>query len=210
MSLSTSNSMLQRRFGVHRFPAVKACRGRDVVGFTLLEVLVALAAAGLLVAMIASVLGRGTVVSSALEQASEGQRSRGVLHRLLSMDLRNVLPDTEITFTDQGFTLETGHNHLLPGPMPVTVTWFFTDQGLQRDEEQLELGYVRSTVIMPELESWALALYDLSESRWIDLRSWLHAGDRPFPAGMRLDLQAPGHHSWRFVFRLPLQHDAAL
>ncbi|GAB6059198.1 prepilin-type N-terminal cleavage/methylation domain-containing protein [Desulfonatronum parangueonense] len=204
------DSMPPRRFGLHRLPEVRASRGCGVFGFTLLEVLVALAAAGLLVTMVASVLMRGAVASSALEQAAEAQRARGVLHRLLSMDLRYVLPDTEITFTEHGFSLETGHNHLLPGPMPMTVTWLFSNQGLRRDEEQLDLTYVRSKVIMPEMESWALALYDLSESRWIDLRSWLRAGDRPSPAGMRLDLQAPGHAPWRFVFRLPLHHEPAL
>lgn len=176
-------------------------------GFTLLEILVALVAAGLLAFMISAVLGRGIVASSALEEVSHGQRSRIVLYRLLSMDLRNMEKDGELTVTDQGFSLQTSHNHLLPGPLPMTVTWDFSEAGIRRTEELPDLAYTQSVVLVADLESCTLTFFDLSEKRWTDSRAWLHGTDHPAPVGIRLEVRMGRNEQWELVHRLPLEHD---
>jgi prepilin-type N-terminal cleavage/methylation domain-containing protein len=137
----------------------------SLTGFTLVEILVALVVAGMLIALLASILGRGIVASSALGEASADQRSRVVLHRLLSMDLRGMIPETELTITEQGFTVETVNNHLVPGPLPMTVTWDFSQRQVRRTEEQPDLDYVQELLVISELRAWSLAFHDLTEGR---------------------------------------------
>lgn len=180
-------------------------------GFTLVEILVALVVAGMLTALLAAILGRGVVASSALEETVENQRSRVVLHRLLGMDLRGMLPETELTISEQGFTVETVNNHLVPGPLPVTVTWDFSRRQVRRTEEQPDLDYVQELLVISNLHAWSLAFHDLTEGRWVDLRSWLHGTERPAPAGLRLELRPSGAQAaWDLVHRLPLEHDAPI
>ncbi len=184
---------------------------RPFPGFTLVEILVALVVAGMLTALLAGILGRGIVASSALGEASNDQRSRVVLHRLLSMDLRGMLPETELTITEQGFTVETVNNHLVPGPLPVTVTWDFSQRQVRRIEEQPDLDYIQELLVISNLQDWSLAFHDLTEGRWIVLRSWLHGTERPAPAGLRLELRPSGAQAaWDLVHRLPLEHDAPI
>jgi prepilin-type N-terminal cleavage/methylation domain-containing protein len=191
----------------HFFPVPKPRHPHSISGFTLIEVLTALVAAGLLTAMIAAVLSRGLTASSALEDISKQQRTRAVIYKLLSMDIRSMLPDTELTITEQGFSLESCHNHLLPGPLPVTVTWSFSDETLIRREEKPELNYSRAMTVASDLENWKLAFFDLSENRWVELKSWLQPPERPAPAGLQLHLYRKHLGLMEFVHRLPLQPD---
>lgn len=180
-------------------------------GFTLVEILVAVMAAGLLTAMVAALLGRGMTASSALEDAAQAQQSRMVLARLLSMDLRNMLPDTELTLTASGFSLETSHNHLLPGPLPVTVEWRFGDEALIRLEEQPRLEYARQRSLLGNLRGWDLDLYDLEREQWVGLQSWPRDEDQPAPAGLRLRLRPQGRGNELVVVqRLPLHQETGL
>lgn len=182
---------------------------RSAPGFTLVELLVALLVAGMLTALLAMILGRGSVASSALEETAKHQHSRVVLHRLLSMDLRNMLPETHLDIADQKFTMETTHNHLVPGPLPMSVTWDFSRDRLRRIEEQPDLEYRKELILIAELAQWSLALYDLTENRWVDLHSWQHGPQRAAPAGLRLELRVPDAASaWSIIHRLPLEHDA--
>lgn len=188
-----------------------SCPTPSPPGFTLVEILVALVVAGMLTALLAAILGRGVVASSALEETVENQRSRIVLQRLLSMDLRGMLPETEMTITEHGFTLETVNNHLVPGPLPMTVTWDFTQRQVRRTEEQPDLDYVQELLVISNLQAWSLAFHDLTEGRWVDLRSWLHGTERPAPAGLRLELRPAGvQTAWDIIHRLSLEHDAPL
>lgn len=177
-------------------------------GFTLVEILVALVTAGLLTAMLAAVLGQGVTVSSALGTTATDQHSRVVLYRLLSMDLRGMLPETELTIFEQGFTLETVHNHLIPGPLPVIVTWDFSGNRLRRIEEQPDLEYLLELPLISRLRDWNLDLYDLTEGRWVNLQAWIAGPEQPAPVGVRLELRLPDA-VWRATHRLPLEHDVA-
>jgi prepilin-type N-terminal cleavage/methylation domain-containing protein len=184
--------------------------GLSQPGFTLVEILVAVMAAGLLTAMVAALLGRGMTASSALEDAAQGQQSRMVLARLLSMDLRNMLPDSELTLTANGFSLETSHNHLIPGPLPVTVEWRFEDEALIRLEEQTELEYAQQRSLLSNLRAWDMDLYDLEREQWVGLRSWPRDEDQPAPVGLRLRLRALGRTELVVVRRLPLHREPGL
>ena len=189
-----------------------ASRGKlSRLGFTLVEILVALTIAGLLTAMIATLFSRGIATSSGLQETTQAQHSRIVLYRLLSMDLRSMLPAEELVVTEQGFSLATGHNHLLPSPLPMTVAWDFSGQRVQRTEALPELAYTQELTLISELRDWSLALYDLTDNQWVDVRSWLHGGQRPAPGGVRLELRPAGQHApWIFIHRLPLEEDAPL
>lgn len=177
------------------------CRRR---GFTLIEVLVALMVAGLLTAMVASLLGRGIVASSALEERAQAQELRVALRRMLDMDIRNMGPGGEFRIAENGFSLKTSHNHLIPGPLPVTVTWMFSPSGIVRGEEQEALAYARTLVVTRSLEHWETHFFDLSEGLWLDARTWLRAPDRPAPAGLRLRLALEGAGLVEIIQRLPL------
>lgn len=179
----------------------RLCRQR---GFTLIEVLVALMVAGLLTAMVASLLGRGVVSSSALEEKAQAQELRVALRRMLDMDIRNMAPDGEFRIAENGFSLTTSHNHLIPGPLPVTATWSFSLDGIVRGEEQEALGYVRTLVVTRSLEHWETHFFDLSEGLWLDARTWLRSPGRPAPAGLRLRLALEGVGFVEIIQRLPL------
>ena len=182
---------------------------RSSPGFTLVEILVGLLVAGMLMALLAAIIGRGSLTSSALGESVEQQHSRVVLHRLLDMDLRNMLPRTQLAIDGQGIIMETSHNHLVPGPLPVTVTWDFSGGQLRRIEEQPELEYRKELVLIAAVAHWSLELYDLPEKRWVDLLSWQHGPQRPAPAGLRLELRISGAPSaWTLTHRLSLEHDA--
>ncbi|WP_161794792.1 PilW family protein [Desulfonatronum thioautotrophicum] len=198
---------MPRQTAARLYPGLRARHFHP--GFTLVEILVALVVAGLLTAMLATVLGRGLVASSALEDTVERQRTRIVLQRLLSMDLRGKIPETELTITEHGFTLETVANHLVPGPLPVTVTWDFSRRQVRRIEEQPELDYALELLMISDLQDATLAFHDLSEGRWVNARSWLLESERPAPAGLRLELLPTGARtSWEIIHRLPLEHHA--
>jgi len=184
---------------------MKPKRSRRPGGFTLIEVLVALMVAGLLTAMIASLMGRSVVASSALEEASQGRHARMVLRRMLAMDIRNMPPDAEFQVTENGFALATSHNHLIPGPLPITATWTFSESGIVRNEEQPDLGYLQTLVVSRSLEQREISFFDLTEGQWMDAQSWLRMPDRPAPAGLRLRLVLDGVGQVEIIERLPLQ-----
>lgn len=173
-------------------------------GFTLVEVLVALMVAGLLTAMVASLLGRGVVASSALEETTQGQQARVNLRRVLDMDLRNMLPEGEFEILENGFALSTSHNHLIPGPLPVRATWTFSRLGLERKEEAPDLDYAQTLVLARSLERWELEYFDLTDKLWLVGRAWLDTPDRPAPAGVRLRLMFKGAGLVEIIQRLPL------
>lgn len=173
-------------------------------GLTLIEVLVALMVAGLLAAMVASLLGRGIVFSSALKETAQGQQARVTLRRVLDLDLRNMIPEATFQVAENGFSLSTSHNHLIPGPLPVTATWTFSRQGIERREEEPELDYAQTLVLIRSLDAWELEYFDLTEGRWLEARTWLHSPDRPAPAGLRLRLTIEDIGLVEIVQRLPL------
>ncbi|HDQ41532.1 MAG TPA: type II secretion system protein, partial [Desulfonatronum sp.] len=62
-----------------RSPSMNPKRAFGPGGFTLIEILVALMVAGLLTAMVASLLGRSIVAGSALEETTQARQARLVL-----------------------------------------------------------------------------------------------------------------------------------
>ncbi len=161
--------------------------------------------AGLLAAMLASLLGRSLTAGSALEETSQAQQARVVLRRILDLDIRNMVMDEEFQVMEQGFALTTSHNHLLPGPLPVLATWTFSPSGIVRVEEQPDLDYAKTLVLSASLEQWDAAYYDLTAGAWVDGRAWLRATDRPAPAGLRLRLLFQDIGQVEIIQRLPLQ-----
>lgn len=184
---------------------MQACFGSCRHGFTLIEVLVALMVAGLLTAMVASLMGRGIVASSALEEMAQGQESRVTLRRILDMDIRNMTAESEFTITEQGFSFSTSHNHLIPGPLPVTATWTFADNRIVRNEEHEDLKYAQTQILARTLPRWEAAFFDLTDAVWLDARAWLRIPDRPAPAGLRLRLVLEKGGFLEIIQRLPLQ-----
>lgn len=160
--------------------------------------------AGLLAAMLASLLARSLTAGSALEETSRAQQARVVLRRILDLDIRNMLMDEKFQVLEQGFALTTSHNHLLPGPLPVLVNWTFSPSGIVRVEEQPDLDYAQTLVLSESLTHWDAAYYDLTAKAWVDGRAWLRATDRPAPAGFRLRLQLQDVGRVEIIQRLPL------
>lgn len=110
-------------------------------GFSLIEVLIGLVLSGLLMSMVAMVLGQ-SVTNNEVVRSSAGLSSRMfTLRRILHRDMQNVIPGSAMGVEDNGFSLETSHNILLKGAGPILVNWDFSSNMIRRNEESPDLDF---------------------------------------------------------------------
>lgn len=173
-------------------------------GFTLVEVLVAVALAGLLAAMIAGVMSRGILASEALLEHGEEESEKIVLRRILHRDFKAMDWGSGLEPTPEGFRLYTGHNMLLSSPLPVEVVWSFEEGEIVRREESPDLTYSREQTLYQDMDSVELEFLSLRDERWIPLDSWIRAPDRLYPRAVRLKLDFTGQDRFEIVEHLPL------
>jgi len=184
---------------------VMACPGINrTSGFTLIEVLVSLALAGILVSIIAGVMGQGILTSQALLRESRSETEKTVLRRLLHRDIKNMIWNSSLEPTPEGFRIKTGHNTLIPCSLPVEALWIFSNGKITRFEENKDLSYEKSHVLSRELKSFDLEFLTLEDKRWVGLESWLMSQDMSGPRAVRMSLGIGKNTSFEIVEHLPL------
>ncbi|MDY7000884.1 MAG: prepilin-type N-terminal cleavage/methylation domain-containing protein [Thermodesulfobacteriota bacterium] len=171
-------------------------------GFSLIEILVALAVAGVLLALVLRVVSQVARNSEVLETrgriSSETARLRRVLHR----DLQNI--EGDLAISHEGFSIKTSHNFLLGRPLTVEVKWDFSEKNVRRVEEEPKLSYTKDMIFLPELKSWDAQLFHPEKKRWFGLRSWLLSKFETAPSAIKLVLNLPDREEIEMVERLPL------
>ncbi len=84
-------------------------------GFSLIEVLIGLVLSGLLMSMVAMVLGQ-SITNNEVVRSSAGLSSRMfTLRRILHRDMQNIIPGSTIGLESNGFSVESTHNVILEG-----------------------------------------------------------------------------------------------
>lgn len=160
-------------------------------GFTLVELLAALAILGVLLAMLVRVTGQVVENTRALggrmEVTSEAARLRRLLHR----DFAAAKPDS-FHITSEGFALTTSHNLLLGQPLPVEAEWNFTNGAVRRIERLPTQSYVKEILLTEALADWKVEIFILDSKRWIDLRTVVASLGLDTVSGLRLALDMPG------------------
>ena len=169
-----------RQLTVHR-------RHSPTAGFTLAELLVALATLGILLAMLVRVTGQVATNTQELgvrmENTSEASRLRRLLHR----DLNSAAPGS-FSIAANGFTLITSHNLLLGQPLPVEVSWDFSGGAVRRIESLEDQDYIKELLLSADLQSWNAEVYARDSKIWVDMRSSLSGTGSSFASGLRLSL----------------------
>lgn len=164
---------------------------RPAPGFTLVELLVALATLGILLAMLVQVTGQVAVNSTALTGRMENTTEAARLRRLLHRDLASS-KDSSFSITNAGFSITTSHNLLLGQPLPVEVEWNFSGGAIRRIEELPKQGYSQALLLTAALSDWKAEIYSPSSKRWVDIRQMMTGSDLGKYRGLRLTLQLPG------------------
>ncbi|TIH18067.1 prepilin-type N-terminal cleavage/methylation domain-containing protein [Marinifilum sp. JC120] len=136
-------------------------------GFSLIEVLIGLVLSGLLMSMVAMVLGQ-SITNNEVVRSSAGLSSRMfTLRRILHRDLQNTIPGRPVGVESDGFSLESSHNILLEGAGPIIVNWDFSSNMVRRYEKSPDLDFENSFLFMRGLESWGIEFLDADKNIWI-------------------------------------------
>lgn len=173
-------------------------------GFTLVEIIVGLAVAGMLAAIVASVMGRGIVASQGLLAQEEMDRQKVTLRTILHRDIKGITVQSGLAPAPEGFTLQTGHNTLVSSSLPVEVSWSFSGNKIVRTEQNKELDYYREQVLTAGLESFSMDLFCPVHALWLDLDRWLMGQDRPHPLALRLNIGLSSAAFFEIVEHLPV------
>ncbi|CCO23259.1 PulJ/GspJ family protein [Maridesulfovibrio hydrothermalis] len=154
-------------------------------GFSLIEVLIGLVLSGLLMSMVAMVLGQ-SITNSEVVRSSSGLSSRMfTLRRILHRDLQNIVIATPIVVDETGIGFSSVNNFLLDGAFTVDVAWDFSGNMIRRHEESGALQYSNSFQLMRGLSSWRIELLDAKSETWISAAQY-----RNRPLGMKSGIKA--------------------
>ncbi|WP_031482613.1 PulJ/GspJ family protein [Maridesulfovibrio frigidus] len=145
-------------------------------GFSLIEVLVGLILSGLLMSMVAMVLGQ-SITNNEVVRSNVGLSSRMfTLRRILHRDLQNRVIGGILEMREDGFKLVTSNNSLEDGAVPVNVFWDLSGNMIRRHEDSDKLSYASSFQLMRGVSSWTLEILDGRDGTWI---SALQLENRP-------------------------------
>lgn len=140
---------------------------RSQRGFSLIEVLIGLVLSGLLMSMVAMVLGQ-SITNNEVVRSSSGLSSRMfTLRRVLHRDLQNILVGKTVFIESEGFGLQTTNNFLIDGGVGVEVIWDFSGNMIRRRERSESLDYENSFQMLRGLKSSKLELLDGAKGVWI-------------------------------------------
>jgi general secretion pathway protein J len=155
----------------------------------MLEVLVSLMLSGLLVAILAQVMGQALhnnrVLQSSLEHTTEMATFRRILHR----DLQNIVLTTKPKITAESLSFETSNNFLSGAPLPVVVVWGVKGSRIVREESVQDMGYDSAMEMLTLTGPSRVELLDPKLRTWVDLGTWALAPDRPSPLALRMTLR---------------------
>lgn len=174
-------------------------------GFSLIEVLIGLVLSGLLMSMVAMVLGQ-SVTNNEVVRSSAGLSSRMFsLRRILHRDLQNVVPGSTIGVERDGFSVESVHSISLEGSGPLIVVWDFSSNMIRRVESSAGLEFENSYFLMRDLESWRLEFLDADNNVWISSaqQNARARGGKSTVKAIRLNLRFEDGQTIMIVERVP-------
>ena len=136
-------------------------------GFSLIEVLIGLVLSGLLMSMVAMVLGQ-SITNNEVVRTSVGLSSRMfTLRRILHRDMQNRMIGSVITVKNNGFGLTSTNNFLEDGAVTVEVFWDFSGNMIRRYERADGVSYSNSFQLLRGISSWSLEMLDGKDGSWI-------------------------------------------
>ncbi|WP_051249611.1 prepilin-type N-terminal cleavage/methylation domain-containing protein [Maridesulfovibrio zosterae] len=174
-------------------------------GFSLIEVLIGLVLSGLLMSMVAMVLGQ-SITNNEVIRSSAGLSSRMfTLRRILHRDFQNIILGSSVSVEDNGFGIKTTNNFLIDGGIKVDADWDFSGNMIRRHEENKSLEYNNSFQLLRGLKSWRIEVLDGDKGIWISgvqfsSRSVTSTSDLK---AIRLNLVFEDGHSLSLVERIP-------
>ncbi|WP_320006658.1 prepilin-type N-terminal cleavage/methylation domain-containing protein [Maridesulfovibrio sp.] len=125
-------------------------------GFSLIELLIGLVLSGLLMSMVAMVLGQSITNNEVVRSSSGLSTQMFTLRRILHRDLQNIVINRPISVEKTGLSFESNHCILLEGIGAVSVFWDFSSNMIRRTENSNSLGYGNTYMLMRGLDSWTV------------------------------------------------------
>lgn len=174
-------------------------------GFSLIEVLVGLVLSGLLMSMVAMVLGQ-SITNNEVVRSSAGLSSRMfTLRRILHRDMQNIWKGGNIDPLKTGFSFPTSHSELLSGGVQVIAEWDFSSNMIRREESSPGLEYGSSSLFLRGLESWQIEFLDAKNGAWVSLQQLLarSIGDSQTLTAVRIKLRFEDGQDIMIVERVP-------
>lgn len=178
-----------------------AFRNQEPPGFSLIEVLVSLMVSGILMAMISMVMGQVVQNDEALRGLVGKTAEAATLRRILHRDLSSV--QGPLKLDPAGFSFPSTHNHLLAGPLPVTVTWTFREGIIRRLESAPDIRYASEIIFARNLRDWQMEFHDLNGNVWINGKSGAALGPANLISGLRLTLLFADQSQLKILERIP-------
>ncbi|WP_244512187.1 prepilin-type N-terminal cleavage/methylation domain-containing protein [Maridesulfovibrio ferrireducens] len=136
-------------------------------GFSLIEVLIGLMLSGLLMSMVAMVLGQSITNNEVIRSNVSLSSRMFTLRRILHRDLQNRMIGGGIGVNADGFELVSTNNFLEDGAVAVDVLWDFSGNMIRRSERSEKIEYENSFQLMRGVTSWTLELLDGKNGSWI-------------------------------------------
>lgn len=138
------------------------------LGFSLIELLIALAVSGILLAVLSGTMQEITGASMSLDNRAEEAKKRLTLQRLFHRDVQNMTEPESLFFEKESVIFNTSHSTLMDSPYPVKVTWDFSKKRITRIEENELIEYESKAVIATGLSSWNFQAFNATLERWMD------------------------------------------
>ncbi len=170
-------------------------------GFSLVEVLVSLVVSGILMAMLAMVMGQVVQNDEALRGLTGKTTEAATLRRILHRDLAGI--GKPITLHPAGFSFTSSHNHLVSGPLPLDVFWTFQDGVVRRVERLPAMSYASEMVFATGLRGWQVDYFDLKSGAWINGKSGTLPENGVLLSGLCLTLVFADQTQLKIVERIP-------
>ncbi len=143
------------------------CHGNRQSGFSLVEVLIGLVLSGLLMSMVAMVLGQ-SITNNEVVRSNVSLSSRMfTLRRILHRDLQNRKIGGIIGIEGNGFTIVSSNNLLEDGAVIVNVDWDFSGNMVRRSERSENIKYESSFQLLRGVTTWSLEFLDGKDNSWI-------------------------------------------
>ncbi len=178
-------------------------------GFSLVEVLIGLVLSGLLMSMVAMVLGQ-SITNNEVVRSNVSLSSRMfTLRRILHRDLQNRKIGGMIGIEGNGFTIVSSNNLLEDGAVTVKVDWDFSGNMVHRSERSEHIKYESSFQLLRGVTTWSLEFLDGKDNSWI---SAMQYKARPLNLkskvkAMRLNLSFEDGQHILIVERIPYAYE---
>lgn len=143
-----------------------------LAGFTIMELLVAMALMALLLSFLGQSMGQIILGSDALRGSVMNRRNMVTLRRLFHRDIQNLWDVTTMTMDQGGLEFTTSNCVSTNFPLNVRASWTFSPT-VSRREVIEDMGYDKSLDLLEDVESATIEIWLSEEERWIELDAFV-------------------------------------